>query len=182
MRIAIGKLELAQFVAADTEDLYRIRNHDSVRGFMSNPAPLEWESHVAWVHENLLEGGQILLLMVRLEAVALGYTLLKRLVEDTAEIGVVVREAPRHRLISSQAGAATLYLAFEVLGFTRLVSYVVPAHAHAIDFNSGAGGREIPSDKAGMLQFEFIKESYLSNRHCRRAIARMRPKMQVITQ
>lgn len=182
MKIVIGKLELAQFTAADTEDLYRIRNHESVRGFMSNPAPLEWESHVAWVQVNLLSGGRILLLMVRLEGEALGFTLLKRLAEDTAEIGVVVREAPRHRLIPSEAGAATLYLAFEVLGLTRLVSYVVPAHRHAIAFNSGAGGREVQSDKPGMLQFDFTRESYLSNRHCLRTIARMRPKMQVITQ
>jgi hypothetical protein len=108
MKIVIGKLELAQFCAADMEDLYRIRNHESVRGFMSNTAPLEWDSHVKWVRENLLEGGRILLLIVRLEAVALGFTLLKRLTPDTAEIGVVVREASRHRLVSSQAAAATL--------------------------------------------------------------------------
>jgi len=182
MKIVIGKLELAQFTAPDAEDLYRIRNHESVRSFMSNPAPLEWESHVRWARENLLEGGRILLLIVRLEAAALGFTLLKRLAEDTAEIGVVVREAPRHRLICSEAGAATLYLGFEVLRFTRLVSYVVPTHAHAIEFNARAGGREVPSDKPGMIQFDFIGESYLSNRHCQRIVARMRPKLQVITQ
>jgi RimJ/RimL family protein N-acetyltransferase len=182
MKIVIGKLELAQFSAADTEDLYRIRNHDSVRAFMSNPAPLEWERHVAWARKNLLEDGHILLFIVRLEGVALGFTLLKRLTEDTAEVGVVLREAPRHRLIASEAGAATLYLGFEVFGFTRLVSYVVPAHAHAIDFNSRAGGCEAASDKPGMLQFDFTLEGYLSNRHCRRIVARMRPKLQVITE
>ena len=182
MKIVIGKLELAQFTAADTEDLYRIRNHESVRGFMSNPAPLEWESHVAWVRDNLLSGGRILLLMVRLEGEALGFTLLKRLAEDTAEIGVVVREAAKHRLIPSEAGAATMYLAFEVLGFRRLVSYVVPRHEHAVSFNRRAGGREVASDKPGMLRLNFTLTGYLRNSHCRKIVARMRPKMQVITQ
>jgi RimJ/RimL family protein N-acetyltransferase len=182
MKIVIGKLELAQFTAADTEDLYRIRDHESVRAFMSNPAPLEWDSHVAWVRQNLLEGGQILLLIVRLGGAALGFTLLKRLAEDAAEVGVVLREAPRHRLIASEAGAATLYLGFEMFQFKRLVSYVVPTHAHAIEFNSRAGGREVPSDKQGMLQFNFSGEGYLSNRHCQRIVARMRPKLQVITE
>src|SRR4051812_16180184 len=177
MKIVIGKLELAQFTATDTEDLYRVRNHESVRGFMSNPAPLHWESHVKWVRENLLQGGRILLLLVRLDGAALGFTLLKRLAPDTAEIGVVVREAPRHRLISSEAAVATLYLGFDVLGFTRLLSYVVPGHAHAIDFNARGGGREAVSDKPGMVLFEFLRDSYLSNRHCGRIIARMRPKL-----
>jgi RimJ/RimL family protein N-acetyltransferase len=182
MKIVIGKLELAQFTAADTEDLYCIRNHESVRSFMSNSAPLEWESHVAWARKNLVESGQILLLIVRLEGAALGFTLLKRLTEDTAEVGVVLREALRHRLIASEAGAATLYLGFEVFQFKRLVSYVVLTHAHAIDFNARAGGREVPSDKQGMLQFDFSAEGYLGNRHCRRIVARMRPKLQVITE
>ena len=182
MKIVIGKLELAQFTAPDSEDLYRIRNHESVRAFMSNPAPLEWDSHVTWVRENLLAGGRILLLMVRLEAVALGFTLLKRLGPDTAEVGVVVREAPRHRLISSEVGAVTLYLGFDVLGFTRLLSYVVSTHAHAIDFNTRGGGREAVSDKPGMLLFEFMRDSYLQNRHCGRIIARVRPRLQVITE
>lgn len=182
MKIVIGKLELAQFTAADTADLYRIRNHESVRAFMSNPVPLEWESHMTWVRENLLEGGRILLLMVRLDAAALGFTLLKRLAPDTAEIGVVVRDASRHRLISSEVAAVTLYLGFDVLGFTRLLSYVVPTHAHALDFNARGGGREAASDKPGMVLFEFMRDSYLSNRHCGRIIARMRPKLQVITE
>jgi len=180
MKLVVGELELAQFAAADTEDLYRIRNHESVRAFMSNSAPLDWEAHVAWVRDNLLDGGQILLLIVRLAGTALGFTLLKRLAPDTAEVGVVIREASRHRLIASEAGAATLYLGFDVLGFTRLVSYVVPAHKHAIEFNVRAGGREVASDKPGMLQFDFLGESYLSNRHCGRIVSRMRPRLQVI--
>ena len=181
MKLVIGKLELTQFTEADTEDLYRIRNHESVRAFMSNQAPLEWESHVAWVRDNLLAGGRILLLMVRLDAAALGFTLLKRLDPDTAEIGVVVREARRHRLISSEVGALTLYLGFDVLGFSRLLSYVVPTHAHAIDFNARGGGREAASDKPGMMLFEFMRDSYLSNGHCSRIIDRARPTLQVIT-
>ena len=182
MKIVIGKLELAQFTGADTGDLYRIRNHESVRGFMSNPSPLEWESHTAWVRDNLLSGGRILLLMVRLDGAPLGFTLLKRLTEDTAEIGVVVREAARHRLIPSEAGAATLYLAFEVLRFRRLVSYVVPAHRHALNFNRRAGARQVASDKAGMLKLSFSRAGYLRNPHCRRIVARMRPKLEVITE
>jgi hypothetical protein len=67
-----------------------------------------------------------------------------------------------------------------VLAFTRMLSYVVPTHTHAIDFNARGGGRETASDKPGMVLFEFLRDSYLSNRHCARIIARLRPKLQVI--
>ncbi len=180
MKLRIGGLELAQFTAADTQALYDVRNHQSVRSFMANAEPLAWDRHVAWVQDNLLSGGKILLMMVRVNGEAVGFTLLKLFDADTGEIGVVVREAPRHRLVAAEAGAATLHLGFEVIGFARLLSYVVPSHAHALDFNRRGGGCEIDSDKPGMRAFEFRRESYADNGHCARMLARMRPRMQLI--
>ena len=49
MKLLIGGLELAQFTAADTQALYDVRNHQSVRSFMANAEPLAWDRHVAWV-------------------------------------------------------------------------------------------------------------------------------------
>jgi RimJ/RimL family protein N-acetyltransferase len=180
MKLLIGGLELAQFTADDVQTLYDVRNHESVRSFMSNAAPLAWDRHVAWVQDNLLSGGQILLMMVRMNGEAVGFTLLKLFDADTGEIGVVVRDAARHRLVAAEAGAATLHLGFEVIGFARLLSYVVPAHVHALDFNRRGGGREIQSDKPGMRAFEFRRETYAENPHCARMLARMRPRLQLI--
>jgi RimJ/RimL family protein N-acetyltransferase len=180
IRLSIGALTLAQFQPADAQALYDIRNHTSVRAFMANTEPLQWDRHLAWVEANLLTGERLLLFMVRLADAPLGFTLLKRLTADTAEVGLVLREAHRHRLIVSEAGAATVHVAFEVLGLTRLVSYVVPSHAQAIAFNTRTGGVEVPSDKPGMLQFEFQRAGYLSNRYYQRTFARIERKLSVV--
>src|SRR5579871_4141530 len=94
MKITIDRVELAQFTPEDTRLLYDIRNHDSVRSFMSNSAPLEYEKHEAWVKKNLIDGRGFLLLLVRVAGRGpIGFTLLQRKSPDTAEIGVIFREA-----------------------------------------------------------------------------------------
>lgn len=177
--ITIGALELRRFGRGDVDDLYAVRNHESVRAFMADPRPLEYSAHVEWTRKNLLESDRIVLFVARKRGEPVGLTLLKRLSQDTAEIGVMFRDARRHRLAASEAAVATAQYGFRRVGFKFLVSYVVPGHTDAVSINRGFGGQEVPSDKPGMLQFRGTLEACMRNPAYRALLARIEPKMSI---
>ena len=173
MKILSGGVELAQFTAADTQALYDVRNHESVRSFMANPAPLAIEAHREWTRTHLLEGADVLLFMIRAGGAPCGFSVLKRLSADRAEIGVMVRDAAQRPIVASIAATATLHCAFERLSFETLVSWVRPEHRRALGFNQAFGGVEVPSEKPGMLQFRLSRSECLRNERYRRLRARL---------
>lgn len=181
LRIAIGSIELRQFAAEDTEDLYRVRNHESVRSYMADPRPIPWESHVEWVNRNLIPGRDILLFLVRLKGSAIGLTLLKRLAPDVVEVGAIFREAKLHPVIPGQAAVAMLHLAFEHFRMRGAVSYVLPDHQRALALNR-ALGREAESAKPGMVCFRCSRTTLLRNPHYRRLMVRIGPRMTIATE
>lgn len=173
MKILSGGVELVQFTAADTQALYEIRNHESVRSFMANPAPLAIEAHREWTRRHLLEGADVLLFMIGAGGEPCGFSVLKRLAADCAEIGVMVRDAAQRPIVASIATTATLHCAFERLSFETVVSWVLPEHRRALAFNQAFGGAEVPSEKPGMLQFRLSREECLRNESYRRLKARL---------
>ena len=175
IRIPLRSFELRQFGPDDTDDLYAVRNHESVRSLLADPRPIPYDSHVNWVNLNLIPGRDILLFLARAHGEAIGLTLLKRLAPDTVEVGVMFREARRHPLLPAQAAVAMLYLAFEHFGMGWAVSYVLPHHERAIALNRGLGGEEVPSDKPGMICFRQRGAVVLCNQHYLRLLARVRP-------
>jgi len=182
LRISIGSIELRQFAAEDTEALYGVRNHESVRSYMADPRPIPWDSHVEWVTRNLIPGRDILLFLVRVKGEAIGLTLLKRLAPDVVEVGAMFREARLHPVIPAQAAVAMLHLAFEHFRMRRAVAYVVPGHQRAFDLNRALAGREAESDKPGMVCFRSSRAAVLRNPHYRRLMARIGPKMTIVTE
>jgi RimJ/RimL family protein N-acetyltransferase len=177
--IAVGSLELRQFRAGDEADLFAVRNHESVRRFMADPRPLDYAAHLGWVRANLLEGDRIALFVVRKHGEPVGITLLKRTSNDTAEIGVMFREAGRHTVSATHAAVATVYYAFHHLGLAQLTSYVVQAHPRAVAINSAFGGREVESDKPGMVQFRASREDCLGNANYLRVLQRIQARMRI---
>lgn len=153
MNISLGTLYLTLFAENDIEALYRIRNHATVRKYMSNTQPIGYDSHVKWVRQNLIGEKKLLLFMVRRKDQPLGFTLLKKVSEDTAEMGVIFREASKHPGVPYYATVMTLYIAFGYLKLSWLVSYVIPGHERAIYINNAFGGWEVESDKPGMGKF-----------------------------
>ena len=180
LRIRFGGVELRQFRPEDIADLYHVRNHDSVRGLLADPRPISYESHVDWVNRNLIPGRDILLFIVRSNGDPIGFSLLKRLAPDAVEVGVMFREANRHPGIPAHAAVAMLYLAFEHFRMRSAVSYVLPRHDRAIALNR-AFGPEVESDKPGMLCFRQLRAPLLRNRRYRKLMARLLPRLQIVT-
>jgi len=179
MIITIGSLELARFRPEDLEDLYRIRNDPSVREYMADPGPIPHTAHVKWVNEHLVDSQEILLLMVRLRGEAIGFTLLKRVGEEAAEIGVIFREAERHLTVPYTCTVATLRYAFCHLGLAYVISYVLPVHHRAIALNRSFGAWEVESEKRGMLKFRLSREICLGNGNYLKAFSRIGEKIRI---
>jgi RimJ/RimL family protein N-acetyltransferase len=173
--VHIAGLTLSQFKAADIRELYVIRNHPSVRQHMTSSKPIPYRQHVSWCAENLLNRADPspLLLMVRRggQKRAAGLTQL-RIKNDQAEIGVIFKEPQRHRFEAGIATVATLHMAFCELGLQSLISYVIPSHTAALEFNRAFGATQIDSDKPGMIKLFLPRDVCLRNDHYRKVIER----------
>ena len=179
--VTIGALQMTPFTPHSSRELYCIRNHGSVRQYMTNPALIQYQAHREWVQKNLLDGKELLLFMVRPRAGAraIGFTqLLIR--EDTAEIGVIFREAIRHQTSSALCTVATLHLAFCHLNLDWVVSYVIAAHQAALSFNRAFGGQEVASDKPGMIKLKLSRAACLSNAHYTRVFSRIKDRIEIV--
>jgi RimJ/RimL family protein N-acetyltransferase len=180
MRLQIGHLELRQFSAPDMRELYRVRNHESVRNHMSRPALIPYKSHVQWVKSELLANESLLLFLVRTRAGqhAVGLTQL-RIADRAAEIGVMFREPSTHQIVTSVATVATLHLAFEHFELDEVFSFVISSHTPAIRFNKVFGAWEESSDRPGMVKLRLTRQVCVQNENYNRIFNRIKNRLRV---
>ena len=175
--VHFGRWVLEPFAAPATRELYAIRNHPTVRPFMANPALIPYRSHITWTRQHLLQNSGLHLWMVRPVAKrrAIGFTQLRMIAGGaTAEIGVMFREPEKHRLTAGLATALSLQLAFEHFHCTWVISYVIPSHRQAIDFNLAWGASVVESDKPGMVMLKLHRETCAANPNYLRVLERVR--------
>jgi RimJ/RimL family protein N-acetyltransferase len=139
MLIRSGEVVLRGFEPPLSDDLYGVRNHPSVRQYLRDTLPITRESHDRWVEDNLIKQRRVQLFVVFGAAVVAGIALLRNFAGDSAEVGLMMVEAQRRRLISYKAAHLIGYYGLEVLGLERLVSYVPRHNQHALAFNLGCG-------------------------------------------
>lgn len=163
MRIRSGSVELHAFEPALSEAVHAVRNHPSVRKHLRDPRPIAWESHARWVQANLVEARTQQLFVVQRSGKSLGITLLRDFRAAEAEIGVMIIEPARHRLVAYTAGYLTAYVAFEILGLDRLVSKVPLAHREALEFNLRCGFERTGESSADYHVLAMFREQYVKN-------------------
>jgi RimJ/RimL family protein N-acetyltransferase len=175
-------VELRQFALNDARQLYAIRNHHSVRRFMSKPALIPYKQHVQWVRNQLIGNENFLLFLVRTKpaARAIGIAQL-RVNGRSAEIGVIFRDAPKHQIVTVMATMAMLQFAFLHLELLSLVSYVVPTHTAAIEYNKMFGASEEDSEIDGMVKLRLGKDVYMDNENVKRFLRRIKNRLLVLT-
>ena len=139
MRIRSGKVELRAFEPSLTEALYSVRNHPSVRQNLRDPAPIPREKHEQWVRENLVAARSVHLFVAFHEEHPGGIALLRDFRGREAEIGVMIVEPERRRLLAYVVAHLIGYYAFEVLDLGRLISRVPRQHTRALEFNLRCG-------------------------------------------
>lgn len=139
MRIRSGSVELRAFEHALSDTVHAVRNHPSVRANMRDPRPIARESHERWVQENLVQAQRVQLFVVFRKSEPAGIALLRNFHGAQAEIGLMIVEPQRRRLLAYVAAHLVAYYGFEVLGLERLLSYVPLHNRRALEFNVSCG-------------------------------------------
>ncbi len=139
MQLRSGNISLVSFAPKDTEIVYEIRNHPSVRNFLRNTRPIPWNSHLNWVEENLVIDKKLLLFIVLQNDTAIGIALLRNFEGKSAEIGVMIKYPKRHARAAYRAAQVLGHYAFEYLHLDTLYSNVPLHNEHALAFNQKCG-------------------------------------------
>jgi RimJ/RimL family protein N-acetyltransferase len=163
MWLASGDVLLRGFEPSLSDALYEVRNHPSVRQHLRAAEPIARESHERWVEENLVGERRVHLFLVFSRGAAVGIALLRNFSGASAEIGVMVVEAGRRRLVSYKAAHLVGYYAFEVLGLERLLSLVPRHNAHALEFNLACGFERTFADPPPY--YELVLTRHVSRTH-----------------
>ena len=172
MRIRSGELELREFEPALSGALYAVRNHPSVRQHLRSAQPIARPEHERWVDENLVRERRLRLFLVHLAGAARGLALLRNFSGASAEIGVMMVEARRHRLAAYKASHLIGHFGFEVLGLERLLSYVPRHNRHALAFNEACGFERTGDDSEAYFALALARERWRSHPVHRRFRAR----------
>ena len=166
--IRTNDLALQEFDASLTEVVYQIRNHPSVREYLRTSAPISRESHLAWVNENLILERRLRLFVVLARDAPVGIALLRNFRERCAEIGLMMVEAPRRRLVSYKAALLIGHFGFEVLGLEKLLSYVARHNEHALSFDLRCGFERTGRDSEAYFELALSRERSRGHRTHRR--------------
>lgn len=163
MLIRTGSVALRSFEPSQTEALYEVRNHPSVRRHMREPAPIARESHERWVREHLIDARRVHLFVAHSTDVPVGITLLRNFAAGQAEIGVMVIEAQRRRRFCYTAAYLTAHYAFELVGLESMLSYVPRHNEHALAFNLGCGFERTGADPEPYFELRFTRKTWLTH-------------------
>jgi RimJ/RimL family protein N-acetyltransferase len=163
MLIRSGEVALREFEEPLSAAVHEIRNHPSVRAHLRDTRPISRESHDRWVRENLLEARRLRLFVVHRGEEPQGIALLRNFSGRSAEVGLMMVQAERRRLVAYIAAHLVCYFGFERLGLEELYSYVPLAHAGALAFNLGCGFE--PTGKPSDVYHELVLTRSRSRSH-----------------
>ena len=158
MLIRSGEVELREFEPSLTAVLYEVRNHPSVRQHLRSTQPLSRGDHERWVRDNLIRERRLHLFLVFVAGAPRGLALLRNFSGASAEVGVMMVEARRHRLAAYKATHLIGYYGFEVLGLERLLSFVPRHNRHALAFNEACGLERTGNDSDAYFELVLTRE------------------------
>ena len=149
VKIVIPLLSLESACWWNCPLLWRIRNHSSVRHYLTSKQSIPFLKHVVWFYRELLCKKSTMLFLVKKNKKAIGFVLLRNFSADAkkAEIGVMVRNSEQYRFIVPYIMTLAVYYSVHYLGLDSLYSYVSQENLLAQSLNSRFGGKLVPSDK-----------------------------------
>ena len=87
-----NRIVFRRFNESDTDELFAIRNHPSVREFMGNTGPLGYKSHLRWVDDHLVRNMDTYLFMIYKNEDIVGFAMLRDISSEDSEIGMFIRD------------------------------------------------------------------------------------------
>ena len=166
-----GSFEFVYFEEGMTDLLFQIRNAETVRTYMNDPAPLDYAKHCQWVRDNLLQPAPTAhIWFIRFNGIDRGFLLIRNIQGTVAEGGIMIRGA-RTGLGAKSAVLFMEYL-FTVGGFTELRTKALKTHRDTISSGLGVGAREIEGEDARERYFVFSPEACHASPAFRRILSK----------
>ena len=163
--------EFVYFEEGFTDLLFQIRNDESVRKYMNNPAPLDYEQHRQWVRGHLLQPAPAThIWFIHFNGIARGFLLIRDIRGSAAEFGIMIR-GPRPGFAAQSAVLFMEYL-FTVGGFSELRTKALKTHRDTISSGFGIGAREIEGEDATERYFVFTPEACHASPAFRRILSK----------
>lgn len=173
------KIHFQVFKAGLEELLIDIRNHKSVRPFMTDTREIAMQDHLQWVDRNLdpdnHDQGKTQLAFIMLNDKPRGFVLVRDIKQDSGEVGIMIRDS--HEVLGLGAVAAVLALeklCFSRLRLTSVYAKASPHNTKVLGLLRGLGGEETHSPDDRHLWFSCRAKNCRSNNLYQRILTRYR--------
>jgi RimJ/RimL family protein N-acetyltransferase len=157
------KILIRQVTPRDSQKLYQIRNHYSVRKFLIDPKPLNYKKHLAWFRKTFPADKTQVHFLVKYKNKYIGFILLRNIDRSQAEIGIMFEQTTKNHWPIIYSTVFILNYGFNNLKLKKLYSYVSPKNIQAIKFNKGFSGKKINSDKPNIYKYIYLKKPVYQN-------------------
>lgn len=166
-----GSFEFVYFAEGMTDLLFQIRNDESVRKYLNDPAPLDYAKHCQWVRDQLLQPDPTThIWFIRFNGVERGFLLIRNIRGTVAEFGIMI-QGSRPGFAAQSAVLFMEYL-FTAGGFTELRTKALKTHRDTISSGFGIGAREIEGEDARERYFVFTPEACHASPAFRRILSK----------
>lgn len=165
MKICVGNISMERFQSNHTDMLYDLINSPEVRNGMRNNAEIPYENHLTWVKENLLESDHTHLFITVNDDKAQGVVLIKNILGDTGELGIMVSDISNSRkiLLTGKLVTGILYYIFHTLNIQNLIINIIPKNINSREVAIKIGA-ELQSQDETYMYFLLEKSKYESSR------------------
>lgn len=164
MNVVIKDVELRRFTQDDTNLLYELRNHISIRKGMRDSSQLDFGNHKKWVQENLILSNKVVLFIAYYKTVPVAILMLKNFEDVTAEVGVMVKNAGNYLngSLVSKLICGIFFYSYRVLKLNCLTMYVAHSNSAAYKFNKKLDAVEFDRDDT-YIMLKLTSDVYLSS-------------------
>jgi RimJ/RimL family protein N-acetyltransferase len=154
------KIHFQAYKAGLENTLIEIRNHSSVRTFMTDPNEISLNDHLNWVKQNLDPEchyrGQTQLAFIMLNGHPQGFVMVRDIENHCGEIGIMIRDSEAVTGLGAIAGVLALEkLVFGILNLTTIISKTSPQNTKSLTIHRALGGEELERDDPRHIWFTF---------------------------
>lgn len=158
-----GAIEFIKYTAEFKKILWQLRNHKTVRENLQNKDKITYKDHCDWVEKNIIKSEDILLFMILKNKDPIGFCLLRDFVKETAELGVMIKNATTHINVGPLAGVFAGEYGFQKLKLKKIFSKIYLKNERSLNLNLFCGGKVYKEDE-GNAKIVFLPKKCRKNK------------------
>lgn len=178
-----GTISFQAYKSGFEGTLIEIRNHESVRTFMTDPREIDLDDHLRWTGRNLdpapnpenYDRTLTQLAFIMLDKAPQGFVMVRDIRNDSGEVGIMIKDS--RELLGLGAVIAVLALeklCFGFLGLASVTAKASPFNSKVLSLLRGLGGEELDRHDNRHVWFTYKAERCRSNKLYQGIIKRYR--------